>query len=449
MRILKSVSDLAQLSGIPLHADAVHTLHSAADYRQQLLKKIASAKNRIYLCSLYLQNDEAGSEILEALYAAKAAHPALDIAVLVDWHRAQRGLIGAAKNSGNAGWYQEISKAHHYAVAIYGIPVQTRELFGVLHLKGFVIDDEVIYSGASLNNVYLHKLDKYRHDRYLIIENKILANSMVQFIREHLLSAAAVHRLDMPDIPPTRSIRREIKQFRDKLKRARYTYNLPEQESPPHALTVTPLVGVGKDNPLNKVICQLLAASHTQITICTPYFNFPLAVTREINRALKRGVRIAIIVGDKTANDFFIPPEQPFKAIAALPYLYEANLRRFAKSHQAEISSQQLQLHLWKDGDNTYHLKGVWVDQQFALMTGNNLNPRAFRLDLENALLIHDPQQLLQKQRQEELAQIMEKTSRITHYRDLEKLRDYPEPVRKLLSRLRGSSLDRLAYRVL
>jgi CDP-diacylglycerol--serine O-phosphatidyltransferase len=206
---------------------------------------------------------------------------------------------------------------------------------------------------------------------------------------------------------------------------------------------------VGKDNPLNKVICQLLAASHTQITICTPYFNFPLAVTREINRALKRGVRVSIIVGDKTANDFFIPPDQPFKAIAALPYLYEANLRRFAKSHQAEISSQQLQLHLWKDDDNTYHLKGVWIDQQFALMTGNNLNPRAFRLDLENALLIHDPQQLLQKQRQEELAQIMEKTSQITHYRDLEKLRDYPDPVRKLLNRLRGSSLDRLAYRVL
>ena len=40
------------------------------------------------------------------------------------------------------------------------MPVQTRELFGVLHLKGFVIDDCVIYSGASLNNVYLHKFDK-------------------------------------------------------------------------------------------------------------------------------------------------------------------------------------------------------------------------------------------------------------------------------------------------
>ncbi|MFZ6873849.1 CDP-diacylglycerol--serine O-phosphatidyltransferase [Undibacterium sp. Di27W] len=449
MRLFKSASDLTHLNGIPLQANAVQTLHTAADYRDTLLAKIAQAKHRIYLCSLYLQNDEAGAEILAALYAAKAARPELDIAVLVDWHRAQRGLIGAAKSGGNAAWYQEISKAHAYTVPLYGIPVQTRELFGVLHLKGFVIDDEVIYSGASLNNVYLHKQDKYRHDRYLLIHNKVLANSMVQFIREHLLSAAAVHRLDMPEIPATRSIRREIKHFRSKLKSARYDCNLAEQEHDRHSLSVTPLVGVGKNNPLNKVICQLLAASKTQITICTPYFNFPLAVTREINRALKRGVRICIIVGDKTANDFFIPPAEPFKVIAALPYLYEVNLRRFAKSHQADISSGQLQLRLWKDDDNTYHLKGMWIDQDYALMTGNNLNPRAFRLDLENALLIHDPQHELQLQRQEELKSIMEKTAVITHYRELEKNTDYPDPVRKLLGRLSGTRLDRLAYRVL
>ena len=94
-------------------------------------------------------------------------------------------------------------------------------------------------------------------------------------------------------------------------------------------LSVTPMIGVGKNNPLSRNICALLAASRQQITICTPYFNFPLAVTREINRALTRGVKIDIIVGDKTANDFYSPPSEPFKIIATLPYLYEANLRRF------------------------------------------------------------------------------------------------------------------------
>ncbi|SPY96712.1 phosphatidylserine synthase [Proteus mirabilis] len=55
------------------------------------------------------------------------------------------------------------------------------------------------------------------------------------------------------------------------------------------------------------------------------------------------------------------------------------------------IDNDQLTVRLWKDGDNTYHLKGMWVDDEWQLITGNNLNPRAWGLDLENAILIHDP----------------------------------------------------------
>lgn len=440
---------LAHLPGIPLKVDAVKALHSATAFRTELLKQIAGARHRIYLCSLYLQADEAGTEILDALYSAKTAQPNLDIRVLLDWHRAQRGLIGAGKQTGNSAWYQEQAHKHLSDVPIYGVPVQTHELFGVLHLKGFVIDDQVIYSGASLNNVYLHKLDKYRHDRYLLIQNKMLADSMVQFIQSHLLTASAVHRLNLPNIPTTLSIRRDIRSFREKLKQAQYV--LPElpQVHDNSGLTVTPLAGVGKNNPLNRIICQLLAASVQQITICTPYFNFPLAVTREINRALKRGVKIDIIVGDKTANDFYIPPDQTFKVIAALPYLYETKLRRFAKTHQKSLDSGQLNLHLWQDGENTYHLKGLWIDDNYSLMTGNNLNPRAFRLDLENALLIHDPKHELATQMQAELESIYQKTQKIGHYTALQKIDDYPQDVRKFLSRLSKTMMDKLAYRVL
>lgn len=454
MTLFSSGVSFDLLPSFPLNADSVQVLHRATEFRIDLLAKIASAKQRIYLCSLYLQQDEAGAEILDALHAAKTMRPALDVRVLVDWHRAQRGLIGAGKQGGNAAWYQEQSTSHASIIPIYGVPVQTRELFGVWHLKGFIIDDNVIYSGASLNNVYLHKQDTYRHDRYLILKNKALAHSMVQFIQQHILMATAVHRLDQAAIPTTRSIKRDIRSFREHLKRARYI--VPESMSDDRrklnaelGLTVTPLVGVGKNNPLNRVICQLLAASQQQITICTPYFNFPLAVTREINRALERGVKINIIVGDKTANDFFVSPDQPFKIITALPYLYEAKLRRFAKAHQGALDRRQLNLHLWSDAENTYHLKGLWIDYQYSLMTGNNLNPRAFRLDLENALLINDPKQELAKQKQAELASIYQHTTQLTRYTELQKISDYPNDVRKLLSRLSRTMMDRLAYRVL
>ena len=63
---------LPKLRSFPLTADAVTILSGAAEFRRCLLEKIASATRRIYIVALYLQQDEAGQEILDALHAAKA-----------------------------------------------------------------------------------------------------------------------------------------------------------------------------------------------------------------------------------------------------------------------------------------------------------------------------------------------------------------------------------------
>jgi CDP-diacylglycerol--serine O-phosphatidyltransferase len=270
---------------------------------------------------------------------------------------------------------------------------------------------------------------------------------MHHLVQHGLVASKAVHRLDLPNLPTTRSLRNDIGDLRSRLKHA--AYDTTQGTTDKDGLSVSPLLGVGKNNPLSRVIGELIGSARQQLTICTPYFNLPLAVTREINRALARGVKIDIVVGDKTANDFYIPPSEPFKVISALPYLYEISLRRFAKRHQRNIDSGQLNLHLWKDGDNTYHLKGMWVDQRYTLLTGNNLNPRAFRLDLENALLIDDPQNELLEPRRAELAQIFQHTRRIERYQDLQTLPDYPAGVAKFLKRVSRVRIERLLYRIL
>ncbi|GAB7207610.1 hypothetical protein OS21_41060 [Dickeya oryzae] len=151
----------------------------------------------------------------------------------------------------------------------------------------------------------------------------------------------------------------------------------------------------------------------------------------------------------KRQTTFFIPEDQPFRIIGALPYLYEINLRRFLSRLQKYIDSNQLVVRLWKDGDNSFHLKGMWVDDHWQLLTGNNLNPRAWRLDLENAILIHDPEQVLQAQRQQELECIRAHTQVITHYQQLQSIAQYPVKVRKLIRRLRRIRIDRLISRIL
>jgi len=113
-------------------------------------------------------------------------------------------------------------------------------------------------------------------------------------------------------------------------------------------------------------------------------------MAKEMKKAIKRGVSVTIVVGDPTANDFFISPEEDFKTIGGLPYLYEMNLRKFAKINEAHLASRQLSIHLWKHDGNIFKLKGMWVDKRYMLITGNNLNPRAWKLDLENAIYVQE-----------------------------------------------------------
>ena len=443
----KHQQHLAQLPKLSQSVADVTTLYAPADFRQTLLEKIASATQRISIVALYLENDDGGRSILSALYAAKRARPQLEINVLVDWHRAQRGRIGAAAATTNADWYCAMAEQNpDVTISVYGIPVNTREALGVLHLKGFIIDDTVLYSGASLNDVYLHQHDKYRYDRYQLIRNTTLANTMQAWIDNNLKTAEAVHRLDRHERPKSPEIKNETRQFRQDLRGFDYQFT---GDANNEQLAVTPLVGLGRRSLLNKTIHHLMPSAERKLTICTPYFNLPALLVRNIIYLLRQGKEVEIIIGDKTANDFYIPEDQPFKIIGALPYLYEINLRRFLSRLQYYVNSGQLTVRLWKDGDNSYHLKGIWVDEEWMLITGNNLNPRAWRLDLENGVLIHDPLQQLAEQRERELALIRAHTTVVQHFRELDSIADYPVKVRKLIRRLRRIRIDRLISRIL
>ncbi|MBS9424455.1 CDP-diacylglycerol--serine O-phosphatidyltransferase [Photorhabdus caribbeanensis] len=443
----KHQQHLAQLPKLPQSVADVKTLYQPEVFRSTLLEKIANAEKHIYIISLYLENDDAGRDILNALYAAKQQRPGLDIKVLVDWHRAQRGRIGAAAMATNADWYCAMAEAYSdVKIPVLGVPVNTREALGVLHLKGFIFDDTVVYSGASINDVYLHQHDKYRYDRYHLLHNAKLAEAMKHFVDNHIIATGAVQKLDCKNRPRIPEIKNLIRQLRFSLRHTTYKIN---NQATNDELSVTPLAGLGKKNLLNKTISHLIASTEQKLIICTPYFNLPAIIVRRIVHLLRKGKHVEIIVGDKTANDFYIPPEEPFKIIGALPYLYEINLRRFISRLQRYVDNNQLTIRLWKDGDNSYHLKGVWVDNQWQLITGNNLNPRAWGLDLENAILIHDPHKEMQEQRTEELNCIRTYTTVVSNYQELDSIQLYPVKVRKLIRRLRRIRVDKLISRIL
>ena len=439
---------LDDLPCLPLAADRVLTLTGPAMFRETLLRLIAEARERILIATLYLQDDDAGREVLAALYAAKAARPALEIAVFVDWHRAQRGLIGTTKSAGNATLYRDMARRLGPGVPVYGVPVQTREMMGVMHLKGFILDDTVLYSGASLNDVYLHRHQRYRLDRYHLLQDRHLADSLAGLLLQVMRPDPVVHALDTAAAPKTASLRAAIIRFRRLLAKTRY--HLAGGKIRHGEVGVTPLLGLGRgDNQVNAALLQLVRRAQHHLVLFTPYFNLPGPIRRAIDAKIKDRCKVTIILGDKTANDFYIPPEEPFKTIGALPYLYEGNLRRFCKTHQGAIDQGLLNVHLWRHGHHTFHLKGLLVDADYAFLTGNNINPRAWSLDLENGLLIHDPHRKLQAQHRAELERIMAHTRRLDHYGSLDAVETYPAPVQRLLRRLTRMRMDRLVNQVL
>lgn len=76
------------------------------------------------------------------------------------------------------------------------------------------------------------------------------------------------------------------------------------------------------------------------------------------------------------------------------------------------------------------------MDDQLSLITGSNLNPRAWALDLENGMLLRDPHRLLRDRFFAEKENILQHTHRLRHFSELEQLQDYPDAVKKLLTRI-------------
>ncbi|WP_341765292.1 CDP-diacylglycerol--serine O-phosphatidyltransferase [Candidatus Providencia siddallii] len=425
----------------------INILYSTKDFKKILLKKISQAKSIIYITALYLEKDDGGKKIMHALYAAKKANHFLDIKIFVDWHRAQRGYIGSNTKLTNAEWYCKLSRLYpNINISIFGVPINTREALGVFHLKGFIFDDVLIYTGASINNVYLHMYDKYRYDRYLLIKNIQLTTIMKQFIDNILLKSNAINLLNVSNRPKTIKLKSLIKKFRFNLKNTSYNFL---NNATNNVLSITPFIGLGKKNNLNNLIINLIGSTKNNIIICTPYFNFPSILVKIITKLLYNGKKVEIIVGDKTANDFYILPEKKFKIISILPYLYEMNLRFFVKKLQFFIDKKQLIIRIWKCNDNTYHLKGIWVDDSWQLITGNNLNPRAWKLDLENAILIHDPKKELDNQKCYELKCIRTYTNIINHYNELDDIHIYPIKIKKIIRRIRRIRLDKIINQIL
>jgi CDP-diacylglycerol--serine O-phosphatidyltransferase len=278
-----------------------------------------------------------------------------------------------------------------------------------------------------------------------------LATSFCDFLQTTFVDSGLAPLLNQLDMPSERQQKHNILALKSALKKSSYRLgNLTKSEVVTDKVTVQPLIGYGRrGNQLNRAIRKLVQNSEQSLLIFTPYFNLPPSLARDVVKALKRGVKITLVVGDKTANDFYIANDDAFSTIGIVPYIYEMLLKRFVKRWQAFINDGLLNIHLWKDADNSFHLKGLVVDRRYHMLTGSNLNPRAWSLDLENGLLLDDPSEQLMVKVNQEVDEILMHTNKVMHYSDLQGVNDYPEKPKKLLKKIRMVQIDKLLKRFL
>lgn len=272
-------------------------------------------------------------------------------------------------------------------VLVYGVLINICEVFGVLYFKGFIIDDSVFYSGVSLNDVYLYQYDKYCYDCYYLICNCKMLDIMFEWVIQNIMNGCGVNCLDDVNWLKSLEIKNDICLFCQELCDVVYYF---QGDVDNDQFFVMLLVGLGKLSLLNKIIFYFMFCVEQKLIICMLYFNLLVIFVCNIIQLLCEGKKVEIIVGDKIVNDFYILEDEFFKIIGVLFYFYEINLCCFLSCLQYYVNIDQLVVWLWKDDDNIYYLKGMWVDDKWMLIIGNNLNLCVWCLDLENVILIYD-----------------------------------------------------------
>ncbi|MFH0833792.1 MAG: phospholipase D-like domain-containing protein [Patescibacteria group bacterium] len=472
-------TETAKLSKFPIAPSNIDLIQTPREFGEYVFDRIAKAQHRIWISALYIQNDATGNKILDALRAAKEVKPDLEIKIFVDFHRNQRARIGEKKGKIAVDAFKKTLASTR--IDVFGIPVSESERGGVLHTKGIIIDDEVIYSGASFNDVYLHgekekeedeeqagkikkwlrahikkitkikkekegekKKEEYRVDRYWTFTDADFAESFVEYLRTVLENSEAKQDFTKGRVELTEATRTAIAELRIKLAEANFPAPKQPKKIGDAETYVIPVAGFGENNQATQALIDVINSATEELVLYTPYFNPPEEVRAAIKSALARKVKVQIIAASKTANDFFRDADEirkkpiwkmlldPFEAgkmffLDTLAYFYEQNLREFMKDLSVEVRSGLLEVFEWEDGKNTFHAKGASADRgKVSVITGHNTNERGACLDPENGVVSVTEDERLLLKTQLETAQFLVSARQLKSFADLPFKTKYP-----------------------
>lgn len=427
-----------------LHSGDIEILTHPHIFYSTLKNKILSAKERIYLSSLYIGKTQ--HELVECLDEALSKNEDLKVHLLTD---VLRGTREAPNGPCSASLLVPLVKKHgkhridirmYHTPHLNGIrrsvtPKRVNEMHGLQHMKLYGFDDEVILSGANLSEDYFTD----RQDRYYIFSNKPLADyyfdihSAVSSLSYQILESKEKQgfRLDWPtsnaSCEPHMNVQRFISDSsyllepllkQHKLKSFEQFNDTDKYDTIVYPVSqFTPLMQPNYDPSTEKpVILRLLSyldSPNVKWWFTAGYFNMLPEIQERLLNGLAEG---AVITAAPQANSFY-------KSAGFSYYIPEAYLL-FAKRFLEEVFKRGklslIKLYEWKNGIvNTpggwsYHAKGLWITvpddpkPSITIIGSSNYTKRAYLLDLESNAVIITKDEGLKQQMSDELKNLME-----------------------------------------
>ncbi|XP_070172453.1 CDP-diacylglycerol--glycerol-3-phosphate 3-phosphatidyltransferase, mitochondrial isoform X2 [Polyergus mexicanus] len=396
-------------------------IHKPKMFYTTLLEMCKHAKNRITFASLYLGTGPLETELVNVIEQTMNTNDGnIQVRILLDYMRGSRGKQNSRKMLEPLlkGQYGDSCKIFLYhtpklrGVIKATIPDRFNELIGLQHMKLYIIDDDLIISGANLSNDYFTN----RQDRYFVIEDcKELCdfyNRLIERVMEFSFLLQPNGNTDLNpavNCHPYKGSRKTFTQeaasriqtlFQNEIeKRA----SLDKEDAD---TWIFPMVQMGQldvyhDSEITLKLIQTAPVGAT-LRLATGYFN----LTFDYSQALLRDCQAMchLLTAHPTANGFFNA-----KGIAGgIPAAYTRLEESFYDL--CEKMDQQSRVTLWefiKPGW-TYHAKGLWYtlpDQRkpsLTLIGSSNFGYRSVNRDLETQIAVVTKNEKLQNALHEE-----------------------------------------------
>ncbi|KAI9023831.1 hypothetical protein CLU79DRAFT_804006 [Phycomyces nitens] len=363
-------------------------LYEPSDFYRELKKRILSAKDNIFLATLYIGQSE--KELVDTIRTALENSDSLKVHILVDCLRGTR----ASQSQSSATLLLPLIRdfpAGRVQVSMYhtpdlkgilkkALPQRFNESIGLMHLKVYGFDDAVMLSGickscfrANLSTDYFTN----RQDRYIVFDKQPelaryyhnLINLVGSFSYQlGLPQSTQSYTLTMPSSMPDPV--RQSSLFKAKVRSRLESFISDAMKKTKESTTkddtaVLPVIqmgpfGIRQDE---KMTLELLEIVHRQgkskdswwtIHLTSGYFNF---TDRYKSFILRTQARFQFITASPEANGFF----NSRGVSRFLPPAYTHIERQFYRQITRANKQDVISIEEYKRPGWTYHAKGLWV----------------------------------------------------------------------------------------